>query len=260
MVREDQRMPLREHLNELRRSLIRCAIVLVALLCIALAFDDLLLRFLEGPWDKTRAALAPPNGTRDPGPLTYLGAGEGMMAALKVSFMAAVVIGAPYFLWELWRFIGVGLLAKERAAIRRVFIPAVLLFMVGLWFGFEILVPVGLPAMLNYISPEIAVSSVTLSNYIGLVVSLTLIMGAVFELPLVMWAIVRAGFITRKTLASSRRAVVLGCAVFAAVITPSTDAINMLLVFLPMLGLFELGLILCISAESARERATKRLG
>ena len=149
VLREDRRMPLREHLNELRRTLIRCAIVLVVLLCVGLYFDEQLLKFMCEPWTKTREALTPPNGPRDPGSLSYLSPGEGMMAALRVSFLAAVAFGAPYFLWEMWHFIGVGLKDKERAAIRRVVIPGVILFLVGLWFGFEILLPVGLAVAIS---------------------------------------------------------------------------------------------------------------
>jgi sec-independent protein translocase protein TatC len=201
-----------------------------------------------------RAALAPPNGPRDPGPLSYISAGEGMMSALRVSFLFSVAVGAPFFIWELWRFIGVGLLAKERRAVRSAFLPGLVLFLVGLWFGFEILLPVGLQAMVNYISPDIAVSNVTLGNYLSLVVSMTLIMGGVFELPLVMWAIVRTGLVSRATLAKSRRAVIVGAAVFAAVITPTTDAVNMLLVFFPLLILFEFGLLLCRMAERKRDK------
>lgn len=259
MVRDDVRMPLRQHLNELRVTLIRCAVVMVLLLFVGIALDHQLLDFLNDPWEKTRAALSPPNGPRDPGPLTYIGPGEGMLAALRVSFLFAVFTGSPYFLWELWRFIGVGLLPKERAAVRRGLVPAVLLFLGGLAFGFEVLLPLGLPAMVNYLDPSLAVSSVTIGNYYSFVVSMTLIMGAVFELPLVMWAVVRAGLIERRTLASSRRAVVLGCAIFAAAITPSTDAWSMLLVLGPMLVLYEAGLLLCLQADRARERAARAL-
>ena len=87
MVRDDRRMPLREHLNELRRTLIRCAFVLVLLLFVGIYFDDVLLRFMYEPWAAVRAALTPPNGPRDPGPLSYISAGEGMMSALRVSFL-----------------------------------------------------------------------------------------------------------------------------------------------------------------------------
>ena len=75
MLREDRRMPLREHLNELRIMLIRCAIVLVVLLCVGLYFDKQLLTFMCEPWTRTREALTPPAGPRDPGPLTYLSPG-----------------------------------------------------------------------------------------------------------------------------------------------------------------------------------------
>ncbi len=259
MVRDDLRMPLRVHLNELRLTLIRCAVVMTVLLFVGIAFDQQLLEFLNEPWRKTRAALTPPLGPRDPGPLSYIGPGEGMLAALRVSFLFSVFVGSPYFLWELWRFIGVGLLPKERAAVRRGFIPGVLLFLGGLAFGFEVLLPIGLPAMVNYLDPAIAVSSLTIGNYYSFVVTMTLIMGLVFELPLVMWAIVRAGLIQRATLAGSRKLVVLGSAVFAAVITPSTDPWSMLLVLGPMLLLYEVGLVLCRAAERGRERAARDL-
>jgi sec-independent protein translocase protein TatC len=259
MVREDQRMPLRQHLEELRRTLIRCAIVFVVLIALGVFIDHHLLEFVNEPWRKTREALSPPNGPRDPGALTYIGPGEAMLSALKVSFLFSVFIGAPYFLWELWRFIGVGLLPKERAAVARGFLPGVFLFLGGLWFGFQVLLPLGLAAMVNYVSPDIAVSNVTLGNYLSFVTVMTLVMGLVFELPLVMWAIVRAGLVTRATLARSRRLMVLGGAVFAAVITPSTDAWSMLLVLGPMLILYEVGLVLCLAAEKARERAAQGL-
>jgi sec-independent protein translocase protein TatC len=257
MVREDQRMPLRLHLEELRRTLIRCAVVFVALIIAGVFIDAELLRFLIEPWERTRAALTPPAGPRDPGPLSCISAGEQMMAALRASFLFAVTFGAPFFLWEFWRFIGVGLLPKERAAVRRAFVPGVVLFLFGLWFGFEVLLPMGLPAMVSYLPVDIAVSSLTLENYLRFVVSMTLIMGVVFELPLVMWAIVRAGLVARATLAKSRRIMVLGSAIFAAVITPSTDAWSMLLVLGPMLLLYEVGLVLCIGADRARERAAR---
>jgi sec-independent protein translocase protein TatC len=176
---------------------------------------------------------------------------------VRVAFLFSVFAGSPYFLWELWRFIGVGLLPRERAAVQRGFIPAVFLFLGGLTFGFEVLLPLGLPAMVNYLPPEIAISSVTIGNYYSFVVTMTLIMGLVFELPLVMWAIVRAGLIARRTLATSRKVVVLGSAVFAAAITPSTDVWSMLLVLGPMLLLYEVGLLLCLTAESSRERAAR---
>jgi len=260
MVRQDQRMPLRMHLEELRRTLIRCAVVFVALIVVGVVFDHQLLEFVNEPWRKTREVLSPPAGPRDPGPLTYIGPGEGMLAALKVSFLFSVFFGAPFFIWELWRFIGVGLLPKERAAVRRGFVPGVILFLAGLWFGFEVLLPMGLPAMVNYVSPDIAVSNVTLGNYLSFVTVMTLVMGLVFELPLVMWAVVRAGLVERATLAKSRRIMVLGSAVFAAVITPSTDAWSMLLVLGPMLVLYEVGLVLCIAADRAKARAARELG
>ena len=255
-MREDQRMPLREHLDELRRTLVRCAVVYLALFVAGLVFEKQLLDFLWIPWRTTRADLVAA-GLRDPGPLQYISAAEGMVTALKASFAAAALVGAPFYLWELWRFIGVGLVEKERRAIRRAFFPGLVLMVAGLGFGYFVLLPYGLEYLVSYLDPELAVANVTLTAYFKFVASLTLLMGFVFELPLVMWAVARAGLVGARTLSKSRRIAILMIAVFAAVMTPP-DVVSMLLVSVPMIGLYEVGLLLARMADSARARADAR--
>ena len=246
-------MPLREHLEELRRTLIRCSVAVAALFVAGVILEAPLLRFLWIPWEATRADLVEA-GLRDPGPLQYLSATEGLITALKTALAAALVVGAPYLLWELWRFIGVGLVERERRAVRRAFVPGVLLFAIGLCFGFGVLLPYGLAYLVSYLDPELAVANVTLTAYFRFVVGLTVLMGFIFELPLVMWAVARAGLIRAATLSSSRRIAILLMAIFAAVITPP-DPVTMLLVGAPMVVLYEIGLALAGMAERARARA-----
>jgi sec-independent protein translocase protein TatC len=246
-------MPLRQHLQELKLCLIRCTAAVVVLFVVGVMFEAPLLRFIWEPWTQTRAACLL-SGERDPGPLTYIGPAEGMVTALKVSFLFAVVVGAPFILWELWSFIGVGLKPKERRAILRAFLPGVFLLICGLAFGYRILLPTGLQYLVTYMPPELAVSSVTVSNYLKFVTNLTVIMGFVFETPLVMWAIVRAGLIRVETLAKSRKVAVIVILVFAAAATPGSDPVTMMLVAGPMLALYEVGLLLGRSAERTRAR------
>jgi sec-independent protein translocase protein TatC len=250
-------MPLRQHLEELRRTLVRCFVAVVLLFGAGIALEPQLLKFVWVPWNTTRASLVA-SGAVDPGPLIYIGPAEGMLTALKVAFLFAALVGAPFLLWELWRFIGVGLVPSERAAVRRAFLPGLGLLIVGMVFGYTVLLPFGLEYLVSYLPQELAISQVTVSHYVKFVTALTLLMGFVFQTPLVMWAIVRAGLVQVATLRRSRRVAVLLLMVFAAVATPP-DPVSMLLVGLPMIGLYEIGLLAGEVARRQRERRDREL-
>jgi sec-independent protein translocase protein TatC len=253
-------MPLREHLNELRGSLIRCFVVLAALFAVAFSFDEPLLDFVIGPWTTARAG-ALEAGFPDPGPLAYIGPAEGVVFALRVAFLFGMLGGAPMILWELWRFIGVGLLPAERRAVQLTFFPALLLFAVGVAFGWLALLPTTLQVLVTYLDPAKFEAKVTVSLYFSFVSLLTLVMGFVFETPLVMWSLVRTGLVRAATLRKSRRIAILFALLFAAVVTPTTDAVTMLFVAVPMIVLYEIGLLAGRHAEHRRDQAAdRRLG
>ncbi len=251
---EDRRMPLREHLQELKFCLIRCTLVIIVLFVVGVIFDRPLIFFIAIPWMQARQACLDA-GIQEPGKLTYLGPAEGMMTALKISFLFALVVGAPFLLWELWKFIGVGLKEKERRAILKVFVPAVVLLITGMACGYVYLLPTSLEMLVTYLPPELATPNVTLTAYLTFVTNLTLVMGFVFETPLIMWAVVRAGFVQVATLKKSRRVSMIAILVFAAAVTPGSDVVSMFLVAGPMIVLYEVGLLLGSGAEKARARA-----
>ncbi|MHC5212402.1 MAG: twin-arginine translocase subunit TatC [Planctomycetota bacterium] len=245
----DTRMPLRQHLDELRRTLLRMFVLFLVLFFAGIYMSSPLLDFVTVPWDEMRAALAV-DELHDPGPLIYIGPSEGMIFSLRVAFLAACIVGAPFFLWELWRFIGVGLLPNERAAVRRAFVPAVALLLAGMVFGFRFLLPLGLQFLVTYLPSEKAIPQVTISMYLSFVTTMTLVMGMVFETPLVMWAVVRGGLITTATLRRSRKIAILGMLLFAAIATPP-DPFTLLFVAAPMILLYEVGLVVAKRAEDA---------
>lgn len=253
-------MPLRQHLNELRGSLIRCFVVLLALFAVALYVNDPLLDFVTGPWTAARAG-AIKAGFPDPGPLTYTGPAEGMVFALRVAFLAGMVGGAPMILWELWRFIGVGLLPSERRAVQLTFFPALILFAIGVAFGWAALLPVTLQVLATYLDPAKFKPIVTVSEYFAFVSLLTMVLGFVFETPLIMWALVRVGLVRAASLRKARRIAILAALFFAALVTPTTDAVTMLFVAVPMIVLYEVGILAGLHAERRRDRAgDRRLG
>ena len=250
-------MPLRQHLDELRGSLIRSFVVVVVLFAAAFYWNEVLLDVVIGPWTEARAG-AVAAGEPDPGLLTTIGPAEGMVFALRVAFLFAMLAAAPVLLWELWRFIGVGLLPSERRAVHMAFVPALLLFAAGVAFGWRALLPVTLQILATYLDPAKFRSTVSVSQYFSFVSLLTLVMGFVFETPLVMWAVARAGLVGAAALRNSRRIAILAALLFSAVVTPTTDAVTMLFVSVPMIALYELGLLAADQAERRRARADDR--
>lgn len=248
---ESSRMPLREHLEELRRCLIRSFIVFIVLFIAGFIFRDWLVDIVMLPYNWARQRMIE-NGDPDPGSLVIIKPAEKFIFTMKVAGSFAFLGGAPFFLHQLWSFIGAGLLERERKAIFKAFPFAVGLFVAGLVFGFTVLLQLAYPILLSFLSDEVAEVSITLSEYFSSLRSLTLLMGIVFELPVVMWLIVRAGMVRYETLRTSRRMAVIGILVFAAIMTPP-DVVTQVLVAIPMALLYEVGLILARRAERQRE-------
>ena len=246
------RMTLGEHLNELRGCLLRSGVVFLVLFLLAMVFQDAIGRFMQVPWERTRATLIE-GGSADPGRLVLIAPAEGVLFSLKAAMAVALLVGGPFFLWELWRFVGAGLTIPERAAVRRIFPAAVLLFLGGLSFAWGVMVPFGLPFLLSWLG-DLAVANITLAEYWGFLVTLGLVLGLIFELPVIMWLVVRAGFVDAATLSSSRRVAILVLLVLAALLTPP-DPLTQILVAGPAVLLYEVGLLLARRADAARERA-----
>lgn len=250
---DSTRMPLRQHLEELRSCLFRSTVCFVLLFVVGLVFTHDLVRFVVLPYEWSRQAIVE-GGDPDPGALQQIAAAEGVLFSMKVAGSLAILLGAPIYLWELWRFVGAGLHSHEKAAVRKAFPPAVLLFLFGLAFGFLVVLRLALPLLLTWLDPAIARPNLTVNEYFGTTVNLTLLMGFVFELPIIMWLLVRAGLMRYETLAQNRKTSLVIMLIFAAVMTPP-DVITQVLVAIPMAGLYEVGLILARRAEAARLRA-----
>ena len=239
--RGDGRMPLRQHLDELRGCLLRSFGVVLALFLLGTTANEPLVRLLIVPWDAARDAIVA-GGYADPGKLVYIGPAEPFMVVLKAAFLVALIAGSPYVLYEVWRFVAAGLYPHERSAVMRSLPFAFLLMALGMLFGFLVLLPLGLRFLGTLVDPGLIASSVTFGAYFSLLITMTILMGAVFELPLLMWLVVRAGLVRVETLASSRKAAILACLVFGAVMTPP-DVVTQFLVAVPMIVLYEIGLI-----------------
>lgn len=222
-------MTLLEHLNELRQRLIRATIALIIGVIFGTLFAQRVLKMIVAPLgDQTPIAIAPIEATA---------------VFFKVSIVIGLVIAMPFILYQLFMFVAPGLEPREK---RYIFIGAPvagLSFGAGVVFAALVLLPSALPFLQRFL-PGIVEQRYSIDLYISFVGSLLLWAGLVFETPLVMYFLAKLGVITHEGFAQARRAVIIGAAVAAAVVTPTTDPVNMLLIMGPFLLLYELGILL----------------
>ncbi|RME04191.1 MAG: twin-arginine translocase subunit TatC [Planctomycetota bacterium] len=165
------------------------------------------------------------------------------LAYLKVCIIAGIFFAAPLILWEIWAFVAAGLYAHEKKALT-FFSPLVLLsFLLGSWFGYHFLIPIGLEYLATFANPEIAQNFISLDWYLSLFFGLTLAIGLVFELPLVMFLLNKMGVFTTKDYLRGWRYWILISTIIGAVLTPP-DPITQMLLAVPMCLLYGLGVLL----------------
>lgn len=179
-------------------------------------------------------------------------AGQFMMS-MSVSLMVGFIISFPFILWEFWRFVKPALKPKEIKYARGIVFWCSLLFFTGVVFSYYIVVPYTINFFGNYkLSPDIP-NIVKMDDYYDTVSTLIIAMGAVFELPIIMYFLTRIGFITPEILRKQRRFAVLVLFIIAEIITPP-DLFSCLLVFIPLYVLFELSIF--ISARAVKSSVT----
>ena len=238
-------MTLRDHLDELRRRLMFTVMFLVLAVVAAFVFRDFLLEFL----------LEPGYGGGDDRPIATEVL-ETVGVIFKVTLMAGFVASLPVILYQVIMFISPGLTGREKAYLY-VLLPAVLAaFAGGAAFAYFVLFPPAFRFLaefgIEHVDPEIRISS-----YVGVIVSLMFWMGVVFQIPLVLFALARFGIVNPRMLAKFRRFAIVLAFVAAAIITPTFDPVNQVLVAVPIIILYEFGIILARLGQRLRRGAAE---
>ncbi len=228
----DGRMALADHLRELRARLLRAVTVLVVAFIIGLFFYDQLLDLVLGPYNDAKEALGDTVETK----AFIKGAAGPLLLQLKLSGIAAIVITSPYWLYQIWAFIVPGLHAHEKKWTKIFIAIAGPLFMTGVAVGYYVL-PKGLEVLIGF-TPAGLENLVEFGEYFSFFTRMLLVFGVSFMIPLFVVMLSLAGVISGKSLGEYRPWIVLGTFVFAAAATPSTDPFSMLMLALPMTGLF----------------------
>lgn len=243
-----------DHLEALRPHLLRSAAVFVVLMAAAFACKGLIVdTLLFGPLDahfptnrlieSLSARIGAQGSLLGAEPLTLVNtsmAGQ-FNLHLKISFFAAVVTAFPYVVWELWRFVKPALTERELRACRHLTLWVSLCFLAGAAFGYMVVAPVTVSFLARYdVSPAV-VNMIDAGSYLSTVVNTTLACGVVFQLPLLVRFLARAGVVTAPLLRKYRRHALLLLTLLSAVITPP-DVVSTILIVIPMYALYEAGI------------------
>jgi sec-independent protein translocase protein TatC len=251
-VGPDGRMALTDHLREFRARLVRSVLVLVVAFVVMLYFYDPLLDFISKPYYDAVATLK----TEVDAELVATGIGAGLLLQLKLCGVAAIVVSAPYWIYQIWAFILPGLHPHERKWSRVVAAIAGPLFFAGVALGYYVL-PKGIQVLIDFV-PQDVTSLVDFGAYFSFVTRMLLIFGIAMEIPFFVILLNLAGVVSGKTLGRYRPWIVIGVFVFAAVATPSTDPFSMLMLAIPLQILFILAEIVARIVDRARGREDNR--
>lgn len=248
-VGADGRMALSDHLRELRARLLKVALILIIGFAVALTFFDPLFDIVYAPYKSAQEALG-----ADVTKATTAGAAGGFLLYLKLCGLAAVVATSPLWLWQIWAFILPGLHAKERRWSLIFVVIAGPLFLAGVALGYVTL-PKGLEVLIGF-TPAGLTNLVEFNQYLTFFTRTMLVFGIAFEIPVFVVLLNLAGVVSGRALGAHRAWIVIGCFLFAAVATPSTDPFTMTFMAIPMVLLFLISEI--IARLNDRRRARRR--
>jgi sec-independent protein translocase protein TatC len=216
-------MSVVDHLDELRTRLVRSLAVFCLAMIFTFSFGREIISFLEIPGKgMTFRALS---------------IEEPVIVYLKVSFYAAIILAAPYILYEVSAFVAPGLKRKERRILAPIVVGGPLLFVAGAAFAYYLALPPML-AFFNAFGNPIAPIQQRLDYYVSLVTAMLFYMGICFQLPIVLFTLSLAGIVNSRQLLSVWRYAVVAASMVAAVITPDPTVISMLIVFAALVALY----------------------
>jgi sec-independent protein translocase protein TatC len=262
------RMTLGDHLAELKKRLFRGLLVLIVTFVVCLVFNERIRAVILGPFHQlvaevnatnleacqAKVASDPslqekffePDGTfryQVQDRLIVQSPTEAMWFVLKIAGFAALALGGPFLLWQLWQFVAAGLYPKEKRWVFWFFPPALILFVAGIVFAFTLIVPYAMYYSLQMMTVEEVSNELRLELYFDFVSTLSIAMGLVFQLPLLMIFVALVGMVEAATFARLRGYFVVAAFAISALLTPGPDVFSQVMMAAPMIVLYEVGIL-----------------
>ena len=231
---EGTEQPFVAHLVELRDRLIR------AVIAVGLAFG--VLAFWPGP-SGLYDLLAAPLVAHLPAGATLIATNviSPILVPLKITLMAAFMVALPVVLYQVWAFVAPGLYSHEKKLVLPLVVSSTVLFIAGVAFCYFLVIP-GMSKFIQAFAPSSITAAPDIEQYFGFVLTLFLVFGIAFEVPIAVIVLARIGVVTIEQLKQFRGYFIVGAFVIAAVVTPP-DVISQLALAIPMCILYEIGIV-----------------
>lgn len=232
-----------DHLDELRSVIIRALVVTVAAAAVAFCLKDQLFDVVLAPRTSDFITFRLLGVEAFNIHLMNTGLTEQFMVHLKTSLYAGLLVASPYVIYLLFGFIAPALYDNERRYAILFCGSGYLMFMLGTVLNYLLIFPLTVKFLGTYqVSPDVA-NMLTLQSYMDTLLLLSLMMGIMFELPVVSWILARMGLVNAQIMRSMRRHAIVVIVAVSAIITPSTDAFTLLVVSLPIWLLYEVSIL-----------------
>ncbi len=262
----ESEMSFFDHLEALRWHLIRSAIAVLIFTGIAFwQYDFIYNTIILGPFkaDFFTYRMLCKIGT---GCITHINgeiintevAGQ-FMLQLNSSILTGIILSVPYILWEIWRFIKPALLEKEKQAASGFVFYSSMLFIVGILFGYYIIAPESIAFLANYTISTTIHNQFTISSYLSMVATITLVIGLVFELPILIYILASIGILSGTFMRRTRRYSVIILLILGAIISPSPDFFTTIISTVPLFVLYEVGIMVASRVEKRRAKRHEEL-
>jgi sec-independent protein translocase protein TatC len=234
----DAELTIFEHLSELRSRLFKATLALVITTAISMVFAERVLQLLIIPLgDKVPQTIHPT---------------ESFIVYFRVALIVGVTLSMPVIVYQIVRYMLPGLLPHEKKYLYFLLPGVFICFAGGVCFAAFLMLPAAIQFLEGFLS-TIVDNRWTLDNYIDFVTRVMFWMGIVFQTPLIMFFLAKLNLVTAKKLSRFRKYAIVLCAVIAAVVTPTPDPVNMMIVMVPLYLLYEVGIMLARLAGAGRK-------
>ena len=233
-----------DHLDELRSRIIKVLVVVSLCSVVAFLLKEPLFSIVLAPRSSEFVSYRLLGGPAFSIHLVNTGLTEQFMVHMRTSLYIGVLVASPYIIYELFRFVSPGLYDKERRYALWIVGSSYIMFIVGTLLNYFLVFPLTVRFLGTYqVSSDVA-NMLTLQSYIDTLISMSFLMGVLFELPVVCWLMGRMGIINGKMMSAYRRHAIVAILVLAAIVTPTTDVFTLFVVAFPILILYEISILI----------------
>lgn len=219
--------PLRDHLQEFRKRLIICLVIVATAALACYNYVDDIIALLSGPAGK----------------LYFMNPSEVFFTYMEIALYAGILFTLPVLLYEVWAFVAPALWPEERRAVLVILPTAVILFYVGLVFAYYLVIPAAVTFFMGFATQTLQ-PMFSLESYLSFILALTLPFGFIFELPLIIVFLAKIGLVTGDFLKGKRKILIVIAFIFAAVVSPTTDIFTQTMIAVPLIVLYEISLFI----------------